>query len=111
FTGKVALVTGGAGGIGAEIARALIEEGAAVSIFDTNAEAISNVISSLNSTKVIGKVVDVRSQKSVEEAVSEVVSHFGGVDILIAAAGGSLGTPRDLNEISEEDLDLVIDVN
>jgi len=111
FTGKVALVTGGAGGIGAEIARALIEEGAAVSIFDTNAEAISNVISSLNSTKAIGKVVDVRSQKSVGEAVSEVVSHFGGVDILIAAAGGSLGTPRDLDEISEEDLDLVIDVN
>lgn len=111
FDGKVALVTGGAGGIGAEIVRALIEEGAAVSIFDTNSDAISNLLSSLDNKKAFGKVVDVRSQKSVEEAISEVNSNFGGIDILIAAAGGSLGTPRDLDEISEEDLDLVIDVN
>lgn len=113
FEGKVALVTGGAGGIGAEIVRALIAEGASVAIFDTNSEAISTLEDSLSNDgrRTFGKVVDVRSQKSVDQSVAQVVEKFGGIDILIAAAGGSLGTPRDLDEISSEDLDLVIDVN
>ncbi len=113
FEGKVALVTGGAGGIGAEIVRALIAEGASVAIFDNNSKAISPLVDSLTSegAKAIGEVVDVRIQSSVERSVNSVISKFGHIDILIAAAGGSLGTPRDLDEISSEDLDLVIDVN
>ncbi len=113
FEGKVALVTGGAGGIGAEIVRALIAEGASVAIFDNNSKAISPLVDSLTSegAKAIGEEVDVRIQSSVERSVNSVISKFGHIDILIAAAGGSLGTPRDLDEISSEDLDLVIDVN
>jgi len=113
FEGKVALVTGGAGGIGAEIVRALIEEGASVAIFDTNSKAISSLVDSLTSTgaQAIGKEVDVRSESAVAESVNSVIKKFGHIDILIAAAGGSLGTPRDLEEISSDDLDLVIDVN
>lgn len=67
FDGKVALVTGGAGGIGAAIVRALIEEGAAVSIFDTNSEAISNLVSTLDSKRAFGKVVNVRSQNRLKK--------------------------------------------
>ena len=113
FEGKVALVTGGAGGIGAEIVRALIGEGASVAIFDNNSKAISSLVDSLTSAgaQAVGEEVDVRSQSSVEQSVNKVISKFGGIDILIAAAGGSLGTPRDLDEISSDDLDLVIDVN
>lgn len=113
FEGKVALVTGGAGGIGAEIVRALIAEGASVAIFDTNSKAISSLVDSLNSTgaKAMGEEVDVRSESAVAESVNSVINKFGHIDILIAAAGGSLGTPRDLEEISSDDLDLVIDVN
>lgn len=113
FEGKVALVTGGAGGIGAEIVRALIAEGASVAIFDTNSKAIASLVDSLNSTsaKAMGEEVDVRNESSVAESVNSVIKKFGHIDILIAAAGGSLGTPRDLEEISSDDLDLVIDVN
>ena len=59
----------------------------------------------------MGAIVDVRSRESVTSGVAEVVAAFGGIDILIAAAGGSLGTPRDIDDIEPEHLDLVIDVN
>jgi 3-oxoacyl-[acyl-carrier protein] reductase len=112
FAGKVALVTGGAGGIGSEIARAFITEGASVMVFDTNQDAIQSLVSSIGSEgRVRGKVVDVRDEAAVTSAVDEAAEYFGGIDILVAAAGGSLGTPRDLEDISSQDLDLVIDVN
>jgi len=57
------------------------------------------------------QTVDVRDGKAVVAATDEVARALGGVHILIAAAGGSLGTPRDLDDISEEDLDFVLDVN
>lgn len=44
-------------------------------------------------------------------AVESLAAELGPIDTLIAAAGGSLGTPRDLDDISEDDLDLVLDVN
>jgi 3-oxoacyl-[acyl-carrier protein] reductase len=56
-------------------------------------------------------VVDVRDAEAVRAAVDGAAAAFGHLDILIAAAGGSLGTPRDLEDISPDDLDLVIDVN
>lgn len=78
FEGKVALVTGGAGGIGAEIVRALIEEGASVAIFDTNSTAISSLVDSLTSTgaKTMGEEVDVRSESAVGESVNSVIRNL-----------------------------------
>jgi len=113
FEGKVALITGGAGGIGSEIAAAFAREGADVAIFDTNKDAITKTLAELSTlgVKNYGASVDVRDEKAVKGEVSEVNRALGGIDILVAAAGGSLGTPRDLDEISSEDLNLVIDVN
>jgi NAD(P)-dependent dehydrogenase (short-subunit alcohol dehydrogenase family) len=112
FEGKVAIVTGGAGGLGQAITAALVEEGARVAMFDANPEAIDRALHELGqSDAVTGAVVDVRSRESVIAGVAKVVAAFGGVDILIAAAGGSLGTPRDIDDIEPEHLDLVIDVN
>lgn len=112
FEGKVAIVTGGAGGLGQAITAALVEEGARVAMFDANPEAIDRALQELGqSDAVTGAVVDVRSRESVIAGVAKVVAAFGGVDILIAAAGGSLGTPRDIDDIEPEHLDLVIDVN
>jgi len=111
FTGKAALVTGGGGGLGLAIAEALAREGASVAILDASSSAVEAGLLALAGTSARGEVVDVRDSEAVRAAVDSIAADFGHLDILIAAAGGSLGTPRDLEEISADDLDLVIDVN
>ena len=113
FTGQVAVVTGGAGGLGVAIAQALGREGAVVSVLDTNDQAIEQAIGHLTDQgiRATGYVADVRSIDSVRTAVASTVNELGPPTVLVAAAGGSLGTPRDIEDITPEDLDLVIDVN
>lgn len=113
FSGKAALVTGGGGGLGLAIAEALGREGASVAILDANPAAVDAGLQVLGHAglTVRGDVVDVRDAEAVRAAVDGAAAAFGHLDILIAAAGGSLGTPRDLEDISPDDLDLVIDVN
>jgi len=113
FSGKSILITGGAGGLGSQIARSVIAQGGSVGILDTNDDAINSLVSELKASgaKVAGQKVDVRDSKSVTDAVNNLAKELGSVDVLIAAAGGSLGTPRDLDDISDDDFDLVLDVN
>jgi len=113
FSGKVVVITGGAGGIGSAIATALTEQGAAVAIIDSNQEAISKSLKILHASGATaeGIVLDVRDGSAVISAIDSLAKKLGRIDVLVAAAGGSLGTPRDLDEISEEDFDLVLDVN
>jgi NAD(P)-dependent dehydrogenase (short-subunit alcohol dehydrogenase family) len=113
FKGKGVLISGGAGGLGSEIARRFVAEGANIGIMDTNEVAIQTLVSELSNTgaKVAGAKVDVRDSQDVTKAVDQLAKNIGTVDILVAAAGGSLGTPRDLDDISDDDFDLVIDVN
>lgn len=113
FDGAVAIITGGAGGLGIAIAEAIGAEGGSVSIFDTNADAVSAGVAYLKEKglRAAGFTADVRSAEQVQAAVDATAAELGAPTILIAAAGGSLGTPRDLADITPEDLDLVIDVN
>jgi NAD(P)-dependent dehydrogenase (short-subunit alcohol dehydrogenase family) len=113
FAGQVAIVTGGAGGLGLAIARALGSEGASISLWDADGGAVEQRVADLTADglRVVGFHTDVRSRPSVHEAVIGTCETLGSPTVLIAAAGGSLGTPRDLEDISEDDLDLVIDVN
>jgi short-subunit dehydrogenase len=113
FSGKSILITGGAGGLGSQIARSVIAQGGSVGILDTNEAAIQSLVSELKASggSAAGQKVDVRDSKSVTAAVNELAKTLGSVDVLIAAAGGSLGTPRDLDDISDDDFDLVLDVN
>ena len=113
FLGKTIIITGGAGGIGAAIATEVVNQGGRVGILDTNQTAIDAVVKKLTSqgAKVDARVVDVRDGLAVTTAIDALAQSLGGINILIAAAGGSLGTPRDMDEISDADLDLVIDVN
>ncbi len=113
FAAKVAVITGGAGGLGLAIAEAICIEGGTVALFDANPEAVQVATRSLEKAgfAAFGECVDVRDSHQVQSAMARVADHFGQIDSLIAAAGGSLGTPRDLEDISPEDLDLVIDVN
>ena len=113
FAGKVFVITGGAGGLGAAIAQEAGLQGGAIAILDTNSDAIEALVSQLRSggIKAEGRAVDVRDGSAVTKAVGELSDLLSGLDILITAAGGSLGTPRDMDDISDEDLDLVLDVN
>ncbi len=113
FAGKTVVITGGAGGLGAAIAAAIAEEGGKVGILDTDQVAIESLLAKLrvNGGQAVGRTVDVRDGSAVTAAVDFLAESLGGIDVLIAAAGGSLGTPRDLADITDADLDLVIDVN
>jgi 3-oxoacyl-[acyl-carrier protein] reductase len=113
FAGKVFVISGGAGGLGAAIAQEAGLQGGTVAILDTNSDAIEALVSQLRSRGITaeGRAVDVRDGSAVTQAIGELSDLLSGVDILITAAGGSLGTPRDMDDISDEDLDLVLDVN
>lgn len=113
FAGKAAVVTGGGGGLGLAIAEGLGREGAQVCLLDASTDAIDAGLAALHAAGLTawGTTVDVRDAQAVHTAVDAAAAAFGRLDILVAAAGGSLGTPRDLDDISPADLDLVIDVN
>ena len=113
FSGRSAVVTGGAGGIGAALCAGFAAGGAAVAVVDVAPEAVESVVSRLRADghRADGFVVDVRDDAAVRHLMADVHDRMGGPDVLVTLAGGSLGTPRDLEQIGGDDLDLVLDVN
>ena len=93
---KVAIVTGGAGGIGQVYARALAEEGAAVVIADLNAAGAEAAAEQLTKDgfKAIGVAVDVTDIESAKAMVEAAKAAFGGVDILVNNAGIMSALPK-----------------
>lgn len=88
--GKVAVVTGGASGIGLASAQLFAVEGAKVVIFDFDAVAVSLAIESLiGNYPASSLTVDVTNVQEVESAFKRVVAAYGGLDILMNVAGGS----------------------
>lgn len=112
-TGRVALVTGAAQGIGAAIARALHQAGHAVVLADKNVERASEMATELKSRNgsvpVRAVSIDVRSEDSVKLAVDEVATTLGAVDILVNNAG--LTRARDFLSITAEEWNEVLEVN
>lgn len=110
---RVAIVTGAARGMGYAIAQALYKEGANLAIADIDKEAIETAAHKLDAetSRVIGRAVDVSNKSQVTEFVDKVKSHWGKIDILVNNAGGALHTPHQLAEIEEKHWDLVVNVN
>lgn len=95
FDGRVALVTGGASGIGLEVARALLEEGAAVGLFDLPGAALEQGASDLKAagsavTPLVGDVTDLAS---VRRATDALLAAHGRLDIVVTAAGRAITGP------------------
>ncbi len=109
---KVALITGGSGGLGKNFCTAFLNEGAKVCVTDISEELVDNTVAELNSPgSVIGSVVDVCKRRTIQAAVSTAVKEFGHLDILVNVAGGALHTPHKFQAIDEASWDKVVDVN
>src|SRR4030095_201708 len=95
LTNKIALVTGAASGIGKEIARQFVNEGAKVAIADLDREAASAAARELDPSGVgaLAIQMDVADEAQVDAGVDEVCRHFGGIDILVSNAGIQIVAP------------------
>ena len=89
FNEQIAIVTGGAGGLGKSITQRLAEEGATVIIFDLNQTAVKSVESELRgeNLKVDSQLVDVTDERSVVKGFNKVAKKYGQLDILVNCAG------------------------
>ena len=92
--GKIALITGGASGLGAQIARRFTEEGATVVINDLRAEDAEAMTSELGGES-IGVGFDVSDSAAVEAGFKEVAERFGRLDVLVNNAGIGLDQPEE----------------
>jgi len=92
--GKIALITGGASGLGAQIARRFTEEGATVVINDLRAEDAEAMASELGGES-IGVGFDVSDSAAVEGGFKEVAERFGRLDVLVNNAGIGLDQPEE----------------
>ena len=112
FAGRVALVTGGGGGMGRATSLAFAREGAQVVVADFNEQTAQETVKQVRAGGGIAKavVVDVSSEASVKSMVAQAVSAFGKLDIAFNNAGiHVIGIP--LAEVEEASWNKVIDTN
>ncbi|HEX3983059.1 MAG TPA: D-threitol dehydrogenase [Acidisoma sp.] len=107
LAGQVALVTGGARGIGLSIATLLAEQGARIVLVDSNPEVTA--VAAGFGRESFGLVVDVRDAAAVEAAVAEIVRRTGRVDILVNNVGVGVIAPA--AELANDVWDLTMSVN
>jgi NAD(P)-dependent dehydrogenase (short-subunit alcohol dehydrogenase family) len=112
LVGKVALVTGAAGGLGSAIATLFAESGAAVALLDSNAQGCAAAAAGLHQRgfDVLDVTADLRNQAMVESAVDRVLGHFGRIDILVCNAGIQ-GPAGPLHDVTDLDWESVMTVN
>ncbi len=110
--GKVALITGGASGIGEKTAEFFVEEGVKVLVIDVNRDRIENTVRSLRKRggEVQGIVCDVTREDEVSRMTEEGRAHFGTIDFLINSAGIGGGL-NPLETAKREEWQKVLDIN
>lgn len=119
--GKVAIVTGGTGGIGKATCHALLAEGADVVIvdrFSDHLEALEEELKKLNGNseppRTLGLALDVSQEEDMESMASQTLKKFSRIDFLVTCAGilrAPGKPPRPMVELTGEEWDTVIDIN
>lgn len=109
--GRVALITGAAGGMGRAIALALAERGTSLVLNDTSTQALEPLISELGSrgVGVVGSATDVTDPEAVASMVDVAVDRLGAIDILVNNAG--VLRPTRFTDITPEEWAFVVGVN
>jgi len=108
---KVAIITGGARGIGEATAKKFVKEGAKVVIADINQEDIERTVNEIKAMggEITGVIVDVTSRESVDKMINDTVEKYGRIDVLVNNAGITMDST--LIKMTEDQWDKVIDVN
>lgn len=110
FSRKVALITGGAGGIGSETARLLVSQGAHVVLADLNLEGAQKVAAEINEKHGEGRALavkmDVTSEEQVQAAYHDTALFYGGVDVIVNNAGLATSSPFDETSLKEWNLNM-----
>ncbi len=109
--GKVAMVTGGSGGIGLATARLLWEEGASVAIVDLDAATVTEAAEQIDASgeRAFGVSADLAVEEDARRAVEDIVSRFNTLDILVNAAAIRVYGP--ITEATRDSWDSIIGVN
>ncbi len=108
FDGRCAIVTGGASGLGKDVARRIVAEGGKVVLWDLNADALATAKDEIGATDVVA--LDVSDQAAVEAAAAASVAALGNVDILVCSAGIT-GATGPVHEYPLDSWRRVIDIN
>lgn len=112
FDGRVALVTGGAQGIGKAITCALLTAGMRVAVADRDAEACQQIVREhADSDCVMAFPIDVADEAAVKVMFARILEHFGRLDALINNAGHGLLHPEPLEALTLEDWNRVLGTN
>lgn len=113
FEGRVALLTAAATGLGEAGARRLAQEGAHVTIWDRDPEALDKAAAAAKNDglEITTDTVDMLDRAAIETAVSRIIDKEGRLDVLINNIGGSLHVPFRFLEQTDEDWDRVLEVN
>src|SRR5215210_714718 len=113
FNNKIAVVTGGADGIGKGVACRLGKEGAKVALFDINENLLQKTIQEFSELGITAKgyTVDVSSETQVSDAISQVEQEYNNIDILVNAAGIVGLTNTKITEFPTADFDKIYEIN
>jgi NAD(P)-dependent dehydrogenase (short-subunit alcohol dehydrogenase family) len=111
ISGKVAFITGAAGGIGSATARLFAQEGAQLALFDRNAEGVEQLARELREggARVLAGELDVREYDAFAAAIARTEKEFGGLDFIVNVAGG--GTRQTLATMTVDDWHATVDLN
>lgn len=114
FKGQVAVITGGADGLGKSIGQRLAQEGASLALLDRNANLLQKTVEELQASynvKVAGYQIDISQEDQVKGGFEQVVADFGKIDVVVHSAGIVGPTSTKITNFSKEDFEKVCQIN